>query len=118
MSVRTAVLAVVLAAILGAGAGAGAVVLTVKRGPVGPVGEEGPRGPRGPAGETAVSADEVQAAIDEDPSAVAASLSGLLDYQDNQQNLDPDPADVQSSLDDLCTELSFSEALSDTFLPC
>jgi hypothetical protein len=72
-----------------------------------------------------VSAEEVQSAVDDDPDAIAASLSGHLDYEDIQQNLDPDPSDVQSdvenvrsALDDLCSQLSLSDALSSDFISC
>jgi hypothetical protein len=48
-----------------------------------------------------------------------------LDYEDIQQNLDPDPADVatdvddvRSALDELCSQLSLSDALSDDFISC
>jgi hypothetical protein len=100
-------------------------VLIVKTGPTGRVGKAGPPGPQGPEGDTDVSAEDVQSAVDEDPDAVAGSLSGHLDYEDIQQNLDPDPADVaadvddvRSALDDLCSQLSSSDALSNDFISC
>jgi len=52
-------------------------------------------------------------------------LSGHLDYQDIQQNLDPDPADVESELqqvsdklDGLCSDLSFSSAVASDITAC
>jgi hypothetical protein len=125
VSPRATVLAVVLAALLGSGIGASAVALVVKRGPEGTRGASGPRGPRGPEGSTEVDASEVQAAIDDDPDTVATSLSGHLDYQDIQQNLDPDPADLESELQDvsdkldrLCSDLSFSAAVENDITAC
>ena len=79
-----------MAAILGACAGAGGVLVAVKEGSAGPAGKRGPQGARGPAGDVEVAATDVQAAIDEDPGSVAASLSGFLDSQDIQQNPRPE----------------------------
>jgi hypothetical protein len=132
VSNRVVVLLVCGAALFGSAIGAGAVLVAVKNGPTGPAGEVGPRGPMGPMGDTEVSASDVAAAVDEDPDAVAASLSGHLDYQDIQQNLDPDPSDLASDVDDaataandarstvedLCSQLSLSDALSDDYISC
>jgi hypothetical protein len=125
VSVRTLVLVAFITALVGAGIGATSVLFVVERGPAGPAGHVGPRGPQGPEGDTSVSADDVRSAVDDDPDAVAASLSGHLDYEDIQQNLDPDPSDVQSdlesvrsALDDLCSQLSLSDALSNDFTSC
>jgi hypothetical protein len=125
MSSRMVIVVALLAALLGAGVGGAVVAVAVKEGPPGPQGEAGPAGPRGPEGDTQVAAEDVQAAIDEDPGAVASSLSGHLDYEDIQQNLDPDPADVQSSVDDvqtsvddLCSQLTLADALANEPLTC
>ena len=125
MSTRAVVLAVVLASLMGTAVGAATTVLVVKRGPGGSRGATGPSGPRGPEGDASIEASNVQSAIDEDPDAVAASLSGHLDYEDIQQNLDPDPADVESELQDvrdkrdaLCSDLSLSSAVQNDVTAC
>lgn len=91
----------------------------------GPAGPQGATGPPGPAGETTVSSEDVLSAIDGDPEAVARSLSGHLDYEEIQQNLDPDPSDVERSvaevterIDGLCSDLSLSDAVSSDITSC
>src|SRR5262245_23751692 len=122
MSARAIVLLVSLTAVFSAGVSFAVAVTVVDRGPAGP---RGLVGPEGPEGSTEVSSDDVVSAIDEDPDSVAASLSGHLDYEDIQQNLDPDPADVQSDVEDtsskldaLCTDLSFASALENDLTAC
>lgn len=44
-------------------------------------------------------------AIEGDPTGVAVALSGYLDYEDIQQQLDPDPADLESVVDDLASQV-------------
>jgi len=125
VSRRASVVVALLAALAGAGLSTVATVLIVKTGPTGPAGETGPPGPQGPEGDTNVSAEDVQSAVDEDPDAVAGSLSGHFDYEDIQQDLDPNPQTspptsmtYRSALDDLCSQLSPSDALSDDFISC
>ena len=48
-------------------------------------------------------------AIEADPARVATAI---------QADLDPDPSDVQSNLDDLCSSLSLTPALDSEVLPC
>lgn len=64
-------------------------------------------------------------AIERDPEAVAQALNGHLDYQDVQQNLDPDPSDVQSNveeltekLDNICSDLSLSDSVGGDITSC
>jgi hypothetical protein len=80
------------------------------RGPRGPQGEQGPRGPQGPTGPPG-GADEqdVLDAISNNPADVADAI---------QADLDPDPSDVQSNLEDLCSSLRLSEALSNDIISC
>jgi hypothetical protein len=132
VSLRTHVVSLVVVAAVAIAGGATASEVVVKRGPAGPqgpVGAIGPRGPqgdpggppgprgprgvRGPAGPQgpagAVNEDNVLTAISDNSSEVASDI---------QSDLDPDPAQVQSNLDDLCGALNLSDALSDTVLPC
>jgi hypothetical protein len=82
-------------------------------GPPGPQGERGPRGPRGPRGfagaDATVDEDSVFDAIESDPFRAASAI---------QPELDPDPAEVLSALDDLCFDLTFAPALENEFLTC
>jgi len=110
--------AVLIAALLGAAGGLGLAEVFIGKpapGPVGPRGPEGrpglagspgpvgPRGKPGKAGETAkVDSDAVVNAIDDDPGAVAGAI---------QPELDPDPAD-------LCTRLQDTDELKDADLGC
>jgi hypothetical protein len=82
-------------------------------GPRGPGGPQGARGPRGPVGATgpagSASEDDVLTAINDNPDEVA---------QDIQSALNPDPADVESNLEDLCSSLRLSDALSNDVIVC
>src|SRR3954468_287376 len=125
MSTRAVVLAVVLASLLGTAVGAATTALVVKRGPAGARGPAGRTGPRGPEGDAQIDASDVQTAVDNDPDAIASSLSGHLDYEDIQQNLNPDPADVEGDLQDvsdkldsLCSDLSLSAAVENDITAC
>jgi hypothetical protein len=44
-------------------------------------------------------------AIENDPSGVASALSGYLDYDDIQQKLEPDPVDLERSIETLTSEV-------------
>src|SRR3954468_3298030 len=140
VAARTLVVAVVATFVLATGAGIGGAALFVtgqtgppgpegvpgsvgprgERGPRGPAGgprgPEGPVGPRGPRGRTgavgpAGSADEadVLSAIEGNPDEVATAI---------QSSLDPDPADVESNLETLCSSLTLSDALSNDIISC
>lgn len=125
-----AVAAGVLVIALGGSAAISAAV--VQRGPEGPAGATGPAGPVGPQGDAASkvgprgprgrrgeagpegaagSADEeaVMEAIESDPRRVAQAV---------QSKLDPDPSDVQSNLEELCTDLSYNQAVENDLPPC
>lgn len=95
------------------GAGASRLIAPQHRGPRGFVGPTGPSGARGPAGATgpagSASEDDVLTAINKNPDEVA---------QDIQSSLDPDPADVESNLEDLCSSLQLSDALSNDVINC
>ena len=82
-------------------------------GPRGPVGPLGPRGPRGAVGATGpagtASEDDVLNAIEDNPDEVAQAIQG---------SLDPDPADVESNVEDFCTSLQLTDALSNEILSC
>lgn len=82
-------------------------------GPQGPVGPQGSRSSRGPAGAPGPaggsSEDDVLTAVNDNPDEVA---------QDIQSSLDPDPADVESNLEDLCSSLQLSDALSSDVINC
>src|SRR4051794_400512 len=120
MAARSLVLLVVLSSLLSAAVAFAVADLVIKRGPAGIRGQTGitgRQGPQGPEGNTDVSTDDVVSAIQDDPSSVADALSGNLDYGDIQQNLDPDPADVEQDISDLtdkvdglCSDLSSAPA--------
>ena len=82
-------------------------------GPRGPVGPRGARGPRGTVGATGpagtASEDDVLTAINDNPDEVAQAI---------QSSLDPDPADVESNLADLCSSLQLSNALVNDVVNC
>jgi hypothetical protein len=82
-------------------------------GPPGPEGDRGPRGRRGPRGvaglDGTVDEDSVFDAIESDPYRAATAV---------QSDLDPDPADVLSALQSLCSDLSYSAALEDEYISC
>jgi hypothetical protein len=137
VSVRTLLLSLLGVFVLATAAGIGgaAIVVSGKQGPqgseglTGPAGGAGPRGPaggprgprgtRGPAGPRgntgregpAGSADEddVLTAIEDNAGEVAGAV---------QTSLDPDPSDVASNLETLCSSLRLSEALSNDVIPC
>jgi hypothetical protein len=67
----------------------------------------------------------VVSAVQNDPTVVAGALSGNLDYQHIQQQLDPDPADVEGevqgvrdTLDNLCQDLGFAPAVANDITAC
>jgi hypothetical protein len=83
-------------------------------GPPGPAGpashKRGPRGPEGPPGPAgSVDDQSVYDAINADPAQVAQSI---------QPSLDPDPADVERELGDLCLSLQNTNALSNESILC
>ena len=82
-------------------------------GPRGPRGAQGPEGPRGRTGRAGPpgGADEqdVLTAIEDNPDEVAQAI---------QASFDPDPSDVESNLEDLCSSLQLSDALSNDVVSC
>ena len=70
-------------------------------------GLRGAVGATGPAG--TASEDDVLNAIEDNPDEVAQAIQG---------SLDPDPADVESNVEDLCTSLQLTDALSNEILSC
>jgi hypothetical protein len=112
---RALVIALVFASLVSAAAGAGGGVAlsasVVKRGPTGDTGPSGPRGAQGPQGESGEAVDEetIYAAIENDPQRVAEAIQDSLDGSVIQANMDPNPADVESNLEDLCSEIELSD---------
>jgi hypothetical protein len=122
VSTRAVIILVLVASALSAAVSFAIAAGSLHEGPAGPPGAVGPPGP---PGDTTVSSDDVLSAIEADPEAVAQSLSGHLDYEDIQKNLDPDPSDVERAvdeltekLDNLCSELSLSDAVSGDITAC
>jgi len=124
VTMRTLLVSLVITFIIATAAGAGASRLIAPQqrgprgfvGPTGPSGAGGPRGHRGPRGPVGAagpaggaSEDDVLTAINDNADEVA---------QDIQSSLDPDPADVESNLEDLCSSLQLSDALSNDVINC
>lgn len=119
---RTLVVAVFAAAVLSIGGSVGISYVLIGQsepGPRGPAGERGPRGvagPVGPAGEAEVDSEDVFGTLEEDPQRITDLV---------QDNLDPNPSELQSGIDDvasdlttLCEDLNLTDALYDEYLSC
>jgi len=82
-------------------------------GPQGPRGARGPEGPRGRTGREgppgAADEQDVLTAIEDNPDEVAQAI---------QASFDPDPSDVESNLEALCSSLQLSDALSNDIISC
>jgi hypothetical protein len=122
VTVRVLVIAVLVASLLSIGAAVAlsyALIGKPDPGPRGPQGVQGPageRGPRGPAGHAEVDEDAVWEVVENDPQRVTDLV---------EDNLDPSPADVQTNVEDvasnlssLCSDLSLTDALSNEVLSC
>jgi hypothetical protein len=126
VSLRTLIVVAVAIAVISILGGAAVSAAVLQRGAVGPPGpagstgpagpegpagtRRGPRGPLGPEGPAGQAGEEaVFTAIEGDPGRVADAI---------QSSLSPDPADVQSNLDDLCSSLQLAQALQDEVLAC
>jgi hypothetical protein len=125
VAVRTFLLALTATAILSIGAAVAlsyALIGEPEPGPPGPVGEQGEpglpgeRGRRGPAGNVELDEDAVWDVVEGDPQRITDVV---------EEYLSPTPSDVDARVDDvasdlssLCTNLSFSDALSEELILC
>jgi hypothetical protein len=130
VTLRTLLLAALLTALFSTGAATLVATALIDRGSAGPRGPAGPAGPQGEAGEATISDEDVLTAIENDPGRVASAV---------QDELDPSPSDISSTVDDLsstvdeldsrvgtlrddfdslCSDLALADALSDVALSC
>lgn len=116
------IVAVAVVGLLGVAGGVGVTLVAVDRGPQGEDGPPGPRGKRGPPGadaqDVAIDPELVYEAIEQDPQRVSDAVLDSLDPYALQSQMDPDPANVLRDLQDLCSQLSLTEALADEFISC
>jgi hypothetical protein len=108
------------------------VVFGDQRGPQGQRGSTGPPGPIGPEGPSAsFDEDQVWEVIETDSDRLAATVQEALDTSDVDElreeveslRFDLDEAEIATSavaddLEELCSDLEFARALSDTILSC